>query len=189
MRAGGNPRAELESSVNSQGIEGRDVLVKPGISRTFRQGELSPVRPIGGQEVMNVEEGEADSDVGEDDEDGALKMDEPPQRLEADRDDQVVRRLQDPRLPSQKDIELHELTHLPYRNWCPVCVRCRGRDLDHRKAVDEERGVSEYAFDYCFPGDEFEFHLVVLVGRERTTGAYFATAVPRKGLHGPIRGR
>ena len=111
-------------------------------------------------------------------------MDETPQRLEADRDDQVVRKLPDPRLPSQKDVELHELTHLPYRNWCPVCVRCRGRDLDHRKSVDEERGMSEYAFDYCFPGDEFEFHLGVLVGRERTTGAYFATAVPRKGSSG-----
>ena len=52
------------------------------------------------------------------------------------------------------------------------------------KAVEGERGISEYAFDYCFPSDEFDFHLVVLAGREKVTGAYFATAVPRKGSTG-----
>ena len=67
-----------------------------------------------------------------------------------------------------------------------MCVRCRGRDLDHRTAVNGERGVSEYAFDYCFPGDELGFKLVVLVGRERITGMYFGTAVPTKGSIGRI---
>ena len=73
--------------------------------------------------------------------------------------------MMDPRLPSQAERDLHNLTHVPYRSWCLVCVRSRGRDLDHRRAVDEERGVSEYAFDGYFPGDEFDFRLVVLVGR------------------------
>ena len=63
-------------------------------------------------------------------------------------------------------------------------MRCKGKDLDHRKAVDEERGVSEYAFDYCFPGDEFGFKLVVLVDQEKITGMHFATAVPTKGSIG-----
>ena len=56
--------------------------------------------------------------------------------------------------------------------------------MDHRKAVEEERGVSEYAFDYCFPGDELGFKLTVLAGRERITGMYFGTAVPTKGSIG-----
>ena len=95
-----------------------------------------------------------------------------------------LRSIGDPRLPSPREVEEHNLTHLPYRNWCPVCVRCRGKGLDHRKAVDEERGVSEYAFDYCFPGDEFGYKLVVLAGREKITGMYFAAAVPTKGSIG-----
>ena len=90
----------------------------------------------------------------------------------------------DPRLPSQAEVDHHNITHLPYRNWCPVCVRCRGRDLDHRKAVEDDRGISEYAFDYCFPGDELGYKLVVLIGREKVTGAYFASAVPTKGSSG-----
>ena len=129
-------------------------------------------------------EGEELSDDEAEGEDMALKVDEPPQRHGAEREGQAIRRLIDPRLPSQAERDLHELTHLPYRNWCPVCVRCRGRDLDHRRAVEDERGASEYAFDYCFPGDECDFKLVVLVGREKVTGAYFATAVPRKGSTG-----
>ena len=44
--------------------------------------------------------------------------------------------------------------------------------------------MSEYCFDYCFPGDEFGYKLTVLVGTERLTGMKFATAVPTKGSSG-----
>ena len=53
------------------------------------------------------------------------------------------------------------------RNWPP-------------RGSDEERGISEYALNCCFPGAELGLKLVVLNGRERITGAYFATAVPTK---------
>ena len=90
----------------------------------------------------------------------------------------------DPRKPTQEEVDEHELTHLPYRNWCPICVRGKGKELDHRKSIDEPRGLSEYSFDYCFPGDEFGFKLTVVVGRERSTGSNFAVAVPTKGASG-----
>ena len=95
-----------------------------------------------------------------------------------------MRRLVDPRLPTVEERREHELTHIPYRNWCPHCIRGRGKDLDHRKGIDEERGLSEYSFDYCFPGDEFGFKLTILVGKERNTGMSMATAVPVKGSSG-----
>ena len=60
----------------------------------------------------------------------------------------------------------------------------KGKDLDHRREVREERGLSEHCFDYCFPGDELGFKLAVLVGRERLTGMGFAVAVPTKGSSG-----
>jgi len=44
--------------------------------------------------------------------------------------------------------------------------------------------VSEYSWDYCFPGDELGCKLTVLVGRERATGMYGATTVPMKGSMG-----
>ena len=113
-----------------------------------------------------------------------LRVDEKIQRKDAQADKRTVQKMNDPRRPTQAEIDEHDMTHIPYRNWCSICVRCRGKDLDHRRAVEEERGVSEYAFDYCFPGDELGFKLVLLAGRERITGMYFATAVPTEGSMG-----
>ena len=96
----------------------------------------------------------------------------------------AVKKLGDPRKPTQMEVEDHERTHLPYRNWCAYCVMGKGKDLDHRKAIEGERGLSEYSFDYCFPGDEFGFKLTVLVGREHGTGMTMGTVVPAKGSSG-----
>ena len=100
-----------------------------------------------------------------------------------DRRDEV-KTLIDPRKPTKEEVEFHDLFHLPYRNWCPLCVMAKGKELDHRKSIDEPRGLSEHSFDYAFPGDEFGFKLTVLSGREKVTGMNFATAVPTKGASG-----
>ena len=109
--------------------------------------------------------------------------DEPPERIDA-RDKPRMRKMLDPRLPNQTEVDEHNLTHLPYRNWCPICIKAKGRDMDHRSATNKERGLSEYCFDYCFPGDEFGFKLTVLAGKERLSGMHFGTAVPTKGSSG-----
>ena len=106
-----------------------------------------------------------------------------PERVSTKKDGHI-KKILDPRLPTQSEVDEHNLTHLPYRNWCPICVQAKGKDMDHRSAVDRERGLSEYCFDYCFPGDELGYKWSVLVGRERNSGMQFATAVPTKGSSG-----
>ena len=96
------------------------------------------------------------------------------ERIKAEKEADVVRKILDPLKPTEKDVEEHNRTHLPYRNWCPHCVRAKRKDMDHRKAVGGERGLSEYSFDYCFPGYELGYKLTVLVGRERNTGMSMA---------------
>jgi len=89
-------------------------------------------------------------------------------RLKAtDEGNQFIKKRIDPRLPSEREVEDHNLTHLPYRNWCPVCVRSKGKEMGHQSATDKERTISEYCFDYCFPGDEFGYKLTMLAGQER----------------------
>ena len=105
-------------------------------------------------------------------------------KISADQGTRIVRRLLDPRRPSRAEVELHELQHVPYRNWCPHCVKGFGKSLDHRRAVDGERRLGEYRFDYCFPGDEFGFKLTVLVVKEKVGGMCMATVVPTKGTNG-----
>ena len=43
-----------------------------------------------------------------------------------------MRAMVDPRLPTEEEVANHELTHLPYRNWCPACVKAKVKDLNHR---------------------------------------------------------
>ena len=63
-------------------------------------------------------------------------------------------------------------------------LKAKGKDLDHRGAVDKERKLLEYCFDYCSSGKEFGYELTVLVGTERLTGMKFGTAVPTRGPSG-----
>ena len=106
------------------------------------------------------------------------------ERKGKEEDGRDMRKLIDPRRPTKEEVDEHDLTHLPYRNWCPICVKAKGKELDHRKSIDEPKGLSEYSFDYCFPGDELGHKLTVLVGKEKTTGMSFATTVPTKGASG-----
>ena len=69
----------------------------------------------------------------------------------------------------------------PYRDWCTICVRAHGKELDHRRDKQKERDVPEYSFDFCFPGDEIGFKWAVLVGRERTSKSAMCTAIANKG--------
>ena len=37
--------------------------------------------------------------------------------------------LPSPQRPTAKEVEEHNATHLPYRSWCPVCVKARVRKI------------------------------------------------------------
>lgn len=138
--------------------------------------QVDAVRP---SEVCELEEGETESEGEEVFVEGTVG-----DKIVAEKGDELIRTVTDPRLPTTKEIEKHNLTHLPYRNWCSVCVSAKGKDLDHRKCIREDRGLPEFSFDYCFPGDEFGYRVTILVGRERTTGMTFASTVPEKGSKG-----
>ena len=114
--------------------------------------EDDDLEEVGGEVIL--ESGEKAEHVGE--------------RIVAEDDVGDVRRLVDPKMPSRDEVEAHYLrAHIPYRNWCPVCVRARGKALDHKSGGDQERKLPEYRFDYCFLGDELGFKWTVLVGREQ----------------------
>ena len=159
-----------EEPVSPGGGSGEDEIVECGVCGVEEDGEKDGEGDESGEDGDRVEVGEPRGEEVE--------------RIRAVKDERRVKELVDPRRPTEKEVEEHERNHLPYRNWCGVSVRGKGRDDDHRKAVGQERGLSEYSFDYCFPGDELGCKLTVLVGRERTTGTYSAAAVPMKGSMG-----
>ena len=79
-------------------------------------------------------------------------------RLEIEGEGEHLRKFVDPKLSTQEKVEEHYLRgDVPYRNWCLVCVRARGRDMGHQQDSGKERKLPEYAWDYCFLGGELGF--------------------------------
>ena len=87
--------------------------------------------------------------------------------------------LQDPQMPSKLEVQEHELTHLPFRNWCRHCVRGRGKEFPHRR-VGDDASMPELHADMCLLGDENDpgNTVPVLVVRERSSR--MTMAVPSK---------
>ena len=56
------------------------------------------------------------------------------------------------------EIELHNLTHLPYQPWCPACVMGKGKPEQHRsdptKLVRREFPI--ISWDFCYTGKSCE---------------------------------
>ena len=59
--------------------------------------------------------------------------------------------------------------------------------MAHKADDGGERKLPEYSWDYCFPGDELECKLMVLVGRDRDTGTIMATNYSGEGRYGVFR--
>ena len=54
---------------------------------------------------------------------------------------------------SAEEAERHSLTHVPYRDWCEVCVRAKARDNPHRKGR-QQHDMDEVQCDYLFLGSQ-----------------------------------
>jgi hypothetical protein len=68
----------------------------------------------------------------------------------------LAKRLTDPKKPSQQEIDDHYITHLPFRNWCPHCMRGKAKELDCKKSDGAKGDFPEVHLDYCFPGDDLD---------------------------------
>ena len=88
-----------------------------------------------------------------------------------------------PSKPSQAEVEAHDAAgHVPFRSWCPHCVRGRGIDTPHRKQDHSEKTVPQICADYAHlasMGGRSRPH--ILVARSRKSGDTYATGVPHKG--------
>jgi hypothetical protein len=61
------------------------------------------------------------------------------ERFRLEREEDVVKMIADPKLPSEEEIQRHYVSgHIPYRNWCHVCVKAQGRDTQHRADKGKE---------------------------------------------------
>ena len=63
-------------------------------------------------------------------------------------DAEQPRMLTAPSPPSRQEALEHAMTHLPYRNWCPFCVRGKAKAHPHRSVIDKsDHEIPTVAFD------------------------------------------
>ena len=84
-----------------------------------------------------------------------------------------------PKEPTWQERELHELTHLPFRSWCPLCVETESKDDHHTTQADKQPVIQ---LDYCFITEQTTgFKLTLLVLIDVLSGLCGAAVVVSKG--------
>ena len=78
---------------------------------------------------------------------------------EQEEEHQKARAIASPDLPSRREVEDHNLTHIPFRCWCNHCTRGRGRSSAHKRRHHEgeeveERSVTTYSIDHKYLTEE-----------------------------------
>ena len=113
---------------------------------------------------------------------------EPPGDDLADADEATVEDGQKPiPVPSpgshtREEYVRHCLTHVPYRSWCPHCVKGQRHNAAHTTKPKGVREVPMLAIDYCFVRDsEDKEALTLLVGKMNPYKAFVALPVDLKG--------
>ena len=96
-----------------------------------------------------------------------------------------------PARPSEEEVSNHMLCHLPFRSWCPHCVRGKAKGKPHMSARGRTRDIPTVCVDYMFmterqsEGEEHGAPIVVVkdsVVGTHGTGMVFARVVPAKGV-------
>ena len=83
-----------------------------------------------------------------------------------------VRVARHPRNATDREVEEHNVTHLPHRSWCPVCVKARGKEEAHKK-VREQGEVPTVSMDYKSfdEASTDEDKITMIVVKDETTAA------------------
>ena len=138
---------------------------------------MSSVSAIG----LSPESNETEAAAGDGGDDQVVDVDDEDDDEEQEAGSRKTHKMTDPCKPGTIEINEHEKTHLPYRNWCRHCVKGRGKEMSHTKSKNEHR-LPEVHLDFCFVGREGEpgETLPVLVVREGLTKMVLASAVPSK---------
>ena len=90
----------------------------------------------------------------------------------------------DPGDPTKKEREDHNATHIPFRSWCPICVRAREREEAHRNGRRKERSCKATTlFDCktCGEEDDRDDKATAIVYKDDHTKMILGHVCERKG--------
>ena len=73
-------------------------------------------------------------------------------QLDISGETKTARILRTPEPPTDAARMAHDATHVPFRDWCPICVASRGRSSPHRRVVVNKTAdtLPKFQTDYMF---------------------------------------
>ena len=83
-----------------------------------------------------------------------------------------------PQQPTAQERLEHELTHLPYRSWCPVCVQAKGRSDNHPKQHNKTPVIQCDITYYKALGEQVTSSIFTAIDVE--TGMFMAAQIEDK---------
>ena len=93
-----------------------------------------------------------------------------------------VRVLPDTCLPCQSEIDKHNVKHIPYRSWCPFCVKGKALESKCLPTKVDVGAIPCISVDYMFMGvKEVEDTTPILTAHDNESKTSFADVVPQKG--------
>ena len=99
------------------------------------------------------------------------------------------RSLSSPVKPTERMVEDHNVSHIPFRSWCAHCVRGQAKSIGHVRHNKQEEQIPTVCMDYGFLGSEgdggsdHEHPVLVMVDRASKMKGSFP--VPCKGIAHP----
>ena len=120
----------------------------------------------------------------QDDEEKADESEEDDERLDDElfsAETGVGKGLTVPRGPANmKEYLDHMVCHVPYRNWCELCVRGRGTSDAHKRSSGT-REIPVVSIDFAYLGDGDEDKLLpIMVGKDSSSSYLLAEPLPTK---------
>ena len=120
------------------------------------------------------------------------------EELEEEEQPKKTRRI--PTQPSKAEIERHNKTHIPFRSWCPHCVRGRAMNCPHQRIQNRKSEVPVISMDYMYTHESLadrrarkageqrersqtDLGAPILVMYDRHTGTPIAHVVDEKGVN------
>ena len=86
--------------------------------------------------------------------------------------------------PSPDEYNRHCATHIPYRNWCPICVQAKKRNPAHpsRKTNDKHKYVPVISMDYMYLNEKGDdINNPILAVHDSESEGVWAVFARRKG--------
>ena len=80
--------------------------------------------------------------------------------------------------PTPHEIQQHNLTRMPYRSWCPVCIQSGGRQTSHQQQTSRQP-IIQVDFTYIKTYED-KWPVPILTARDIQTGMAMATMLTDK---------